>query len=418
MNEQAKITPTRMAILGAGWFGTFFFWGFHTGSVPLFLNDFTDSKLMISLVLSLAGIANCIVPPIVGYLSDRTSGRFGRRRPYIFFGMAGVSFCLLGLPFLPTFGTVALLCGIMYLSIAVGETPLASLLPDITPSDQRSTVSGVVHLIGSIGLISFFILGAGTWDKNPIAVFRMVAVATLCFPLITVTLVGEARAPRGKTSGTANPLTYLKGVLNETGALTYFIAQFFWSLGFTMVSAFITLFAVEELGAAEGQSLFVPMALTIVSTLFILPLGMLGDRVGRKGLLSFMIAFWAVAGGLIGLSQNLTHAIIGAGITGIPFAASMAVGYAYMLDLIPRERTAEFVGINAVSLSAPMIFGPIFAGRLIDMLGYRWVFPAAAACMIVGLVILQFVHPRRTSEHIGESSDFSQSVAGEDQNMC
>jgi MFS family permease len=78
----------------------------------------------------------------------------------------------------------------------------------------------------------------------------------------------------------------------------------------------------------------------------------------------------------------------------------MAVGYAYMLDLIPRERTAEFVGINAVSLSAPMIFGPIIAGKVIDSVGYRWVFPGAAACMIVGLIILQFVKARRSSEPI------------------
>jgi maltose/moltooligosaccharide transporter len=74
-----------MMILGAGFFGTQMFWAFHSASMPLFLNGFTESKLQISLVLSLAGVMGCLAPPIVGHFSDRTSTRFGRRRPYVFF---------------------------------------------------------------------------------------------------------------------------------------------------------------------------------------------------------------------------------------------------------------------------------------------------------------------------------------------
>ncbi|NQU08358.1 MAG: MFS transporter, partial [Candidatus Abyssubacteria bacterium] len=98
MNEQANITPAKMLTLGVGWLGVQFFWGFNTASMPLFLRNFTESKFSISLVLSLAGLAGCIVPPIVGYLSDRNSGRFGRRRPYILFGLLGVLVCLFLLP--------------------------------------------------------------------------------------------------------------------------------------------------------------------------------------------------------------------------------------------------------------------------------------------------------------------------------
>ena len=200
MNGSVKVTPARMVILGMGWFGTNFFWGFYTGSMPLFLKNFTRSKFTISLVLSLAGVASCIVPPLAGYLSDQTTGRFGRRKPYIVLGMLGVFFCLLGLPHISSFGIVALVSAAMYFHIA--------------------------------------------------------------------------------------------------------------------------------------------------------------------------------------------------------FAAVLGVGYAFMLDLIPENRTAEFVGINIISISVAMILGPLIAGKLIDMLGYRSVFPAAAIFMIVGLVILQFVRPRHNDETV------------------
>jgi hypothetical protein len=49
-NELPRIGPATMILLGTGWFGAQIFWAFHTGTMPLFLKGFTDSKLTISLV--------------------------------------------------------------------------------------------------------------------------------------------------------------------------------------------------------------------------------------------------------------------------------------------------------------------------------------------------------------------------------
>jgi predicted MFS family arabinose efflux permease len=162
-----------------------------------------------------------------------------------------------------------------------------------------------------------------------------------------------------------------------------------------MISSFVILFVAEELQVPEGKAFLVLMVFSIVATLFMLPMGMLGDRFGRKGILSWMIAFWAVSQVVAGLSQNLTHALVAVGVTAIPFAAVMGVGYAFFLDLIPRARTAEFVGLSVVSISIAQILGPLMGGKLIDVLGYRSIFPAAAAFMIVGFVLLQFIQPNR-----------------------
>ena len=387
-----------MIILGAGWFGMNFFWAFYTGPMPLFLKDFTDSKFMISLVLSLAGVMNCIVPPIAGYLSDRTITRYGRRKPYVLFGELGMLLCMLSLPYAGTFPLVALISAAAYSSVAFAETPLTSLLPDITPPEQRSTVSGVVHLLGSVGLITSFAIGSGIWDKHPTAVFHLVALIAFGSMLFPIALVREPEVERGNPSKRSlNPVSYLRSIAKETNAVKFFVAQSFWWLGLNIVSAFMTLFLVEELKVSEGKSLLVPMTLTIVATVAALPLGILGDRIGRKKILSSMIAIWVFTGVLIGFTQNFTTALIIAAVSGIPFAAALTIGYAFMLDLIPKERTAEFVGFNMISLSAPMIFGPPIGGKLIDMFGYRLAFPMSVVFTIIGLVILQSIHPRHAS---------------------
>jgi len=397
LSRPARITPAKMLVLGIGWLGVQFFWGFHTASMPLFLNGIADSKFQISIVLSLAGVAGCIMPPIAGYFSDRASGRFGRRKPYIFFGFLGVLLCLFLLPLRSAFTTVAIISGAMYFCLRVAETPYLSLLPDITPPEQRGTVSGAMNLVGSIGLISYFVIGSKVWEHNPANAFYMVALVSFGAVLFTISMIREPDAPQENTAavvGGKGPLQYLKSIAEETSAMRLFIAQFFWWLGFWIVTSFVVLFVVEELKATEAQSFYVLAVFSIVSTLFVLPLGMLGDRFGRKGLLSIMIAMWGVSEIAVGLSQNLTQALWLVGFTAIPFAAIMGVGLAYLLDLIPPDRTAEFVGFSVISVAAAQVVGPLVGGILIDTLGYRSIFPVTAAFMFVGLILLQFVKPR------------------------
>ena len=162
-----------------------------------------------------------------------------------------------------------------------------------------------------------------------------------------------------------------------------------------MITSFLTLFIVEELKVEEGKSLFASLVFAVLATVFMLPMGVLGDRIGRKGIISFMIGFWAVANMAIGISQSLTHAIITVAITAIPYSAIIGVGFAFVLDLIPQDRIAEFVGLSIISVALAQIFGPLIGGKIIDLMGYRMLFPVASILMIIGLIILQFVKPRR-----------------------
>jgi maltose/moltooligosaccharide transporter len=394
-------TTQRMIFLGLGWFGVQVFWAFHSSTLPLFLAKLTDSKLQISLVLSLAGISGVVVPPLVGYLSDRTTARLGRRTPYILVGMLGVLFCVLALPRLTGFALVALVSGLMYFSLRIAETPFLSLLPDMTPPAQRSTASGVMNLVGSLGLMLCFVAGSLLWERRPGAMFSVVAVACFAFMATSVALLREPAAERRSPAEAVSPMAYLRSVAGERNAVRFLVAQFFWWLGFWMISSFLILFVAEELQVAEGRSFLVPLVFSIVATTAMLPLGMMGDRFGRKDVLSSMIALWAVSGLAIALSQNLGQALVTVGFAAIPFAAVMAVGYAFFLDLIPPGRTAEFVGIGVLTIACAQCIGPLLGGQLIDTLGYRSLFPVAAAFQLIGLALLRRVQPPETEQAPG-----------------
>ena len=133
------------------------------------------------------------------------------------------------------------------------------------------------------------------------------------------------------------------------------------------------------------------------------PMGMLGDRFERKRVLSWVLASWVVVQILVAFSQNLTHALLTFSLCAIPYAGIMAVGYAFLFDLIPKDRTAEFVGIGLVSMASGQICGPLIGGKVIDTFGYRWLFPCAALFLVVGL--MQFVRaPTNSAKATGSPS--------------
>jgi MFS family permease len=371
--------------------------------MPLFLKDFTDSKFTISLVLSLAGVSGLIVPPTVGYLSDRSSTRWGRRRPFILVGALGVMICVLLLPRIEAFGLVALASGFMYVLFRTAETTFLALLPDITPTEQRSTATGVMNLVGGVGLIACFVVGAVFWDDHPRLVFVIAALGCFLFLSTAVALIEEPKAVQESAPGAVGPRAYLRSVTREVNVMKFLAAQFSWWLAFWMASTFAVLFATQELGVPEGRSFLVPMVFAVVAAVFMVPMGMLGDRFPRKRVLSWVLASWVVVQILVAFSQDLTHALLTFSLCAIPYAGIMAVGYAFLFDLIPEERTAEFVGIGLVSMASGQIIGPLIGGVVIDTVGYRWLFPCAAVFLAIGLVLLQFVSAPEASSTADDS---------------
>jgi MFS family permease len=281
----------------------------------------------------------------------------------------------------------------MYAFARVAEAPYLSLVPDLTSPEQRGTASGVMNLCGSMGSIALFAASAVVWDRNPTAVFVMVALVCFGFALVTLAFVREPGVSPDAPREPMTLLAHLASLREGSSAVRWIIAQWFWWVGFMMVVSFAILFAVEELQVSEGRAFLVLLVFPIVATLLMVPMGILGDRRERKRMLSQLIVLSAASTMAIALAQNLMHAVILLGLAAVPFAGIMVVGYAFFLDLIPQKRTAEFLGLGVVSVAAAQLLGPLIAGTLIDSFGYRAVFPTAGALGLVTCLLLQFIKP-------------------------
>jgi maltose/moltooligosaccharide transporter len=80
-----------------------------------------------------------LVQPIIGYMSDRTWNRIGRRRPYFLTGAILASLALLAVPNSPYLWVAAGLLWILDASINVSMEPFRALVADMLPDSQRTT---------------------------------------------------------------------------------------------------------------------------------------------------------------------------------------------------------------------------------------------------------------------------------------
>ena len=85
-----------------------------------------------------APLTGLIVQPIIGYMSDRTWNRLGRRRPYFLAGAILASLALFIMPNSPHLWFAAGMLWIMDASINVSMEPFRAFVGDMLPEKQRT----------------------------------------------------------------------------------------------------------------------------------------------------------------------------------------------------------------------------------------------------------------------------------------
>jgi MFS family permease len=155
-----------------------------------------------------------LVQPAMGLLSDRSTSRFGRRRPFIFVGV------LLDLVFLAavglsrSYGLLLIATLLQQFSANISHGALQGLIPDIVPEDQHgraSAVKSIFELLPII-LVGFTIaklVGAGQLGWAIAAT----GAGLLLTMLLTMVLVKEEPLRAKPTTSLAAPMWRVLGIL-------------------------------------------------------------------------------------------------------------------------------------------------------------------------------------------------------------
>jgi MFS family permease len=160
-----------------------------------------------------------LVQPLAGMLSDRSTSRYGRRRPYIVVGAAfNVLFLIIvaispsfigaasdsffGQAFGVTTAYVVLLAGIVVLQVSsnVAHGALQGLIPDLVPEHQRGRASGVKAVFELIPVFLVLFIGPLV-DAGKVGLVVGIVCAGFVLTTLTTVLFVREESLREKPSG-------------------------------------------------------------------------------------------------------------------------------------------------------------------------------------------------------------------------
>lgn len=131
-------------------------------------------------------------------------------------------------------------------------------------------------------------------------------------------------------------------------------------------------------------------ALTLAALL--LPLGAIGDRLGRKKMLLAGLVLFGAASAMSGIATNAAMMLISRLLTGVGAALIMPVTLAVITSTFPKEERSKAIGIWTGVAGGGGILGMYLSALLVDVASWRWLFLLPVVLGMTSIIMtLRFV---------------------------
>ncbi len=351
-----------------------------------------------------AGLAGTIVlinrvwdafnDPIVGWLSDRTTTRFGRRRPWLLWGALpfGLFFFLLWL--VPPFGTwglfayyvvIALLLDTAYTVINV---PYVALAPELTHDYDERTRLNAYRFAFSVGgaLVSSALHPqiVGTFDSVRTgyvvsgAIWAIISTIP-CFIVFAGTR--ERPEPLQTQESRADSIPFFRQVriAFQNVAYRYVILLYLFSwLSLQLVAAVIAFYLNSYIGQ-PGMLTSVLLAIQGTAFIFLFVWGWVSDRIGKRHTYIIGAVIWLIM--LIALyfvtPERAGWVVPLAALAGAGVSVAYLIPWAMLPDVIEFDeletglrREGIFSGFMVFLQKTGIALGIFFLGIALEYSGY------------------------------------------------
>lgn len=383
----------------------------HSIILPVRILDFVSEgqKNTFLGIMTFAGLFVAVLyQPVVGVFSDRTGTVWGRRRPFILFGISALIICVAGVGLAPSYAILFIVYLLMQFAGNTAQGPYQALLPEMVPAERRGVASAVKNLLEILGGIAMVGVASVLLTRYEVArsaiwLWLTLAVIALLLCLATVFTLNWVKETSSKQP---RPRHSLGAVIRHTFQLSFPRDRtFVWFLTsralVLMALATIQQFALyyfrDVVGMenpAEAAFGFLGIAIAIVA-LGVYPAGRLSDRFPRQKVSAVAAALGAAGVILImALPKEYNLMLIPAGIIGAALVVFATANWALAADLVVPGEEARYLGLANIATAGGAAFarliGPVidfFNARSLNQ-GYQVMLGACAVYFILGGLFL------------------------------
>ncbi|MFE6196031.1 MFS transporter [Streptomyces sp. NPDC057838] len=156
-----------------------------------------------------------------------------------------------------------------------------------------------------------------------------------------------------------------------------------------------------DLGASQGTVLWIINIYTLALAALLLPLGAVGDRLGRKPMLVTGLGVFGVATVAAALSPTAEVMLAARLAGGLGAAMIMPITLAVITSTFPAEQRGRAIGVWTGVAGGGGILGMFLSALLVDVADWRWLFvlPVVLVLVALALTVRSVPDSRETSPH-------------------
>lgn len=390
-----------------GFMGIQFGFALQNGNASGILQNYGAHVEQLSWFWLVAPLTGMIVQPIIGYYSDKTWGRFGRRKPYI---MVGTILCCLALLFLPNSANFfqaksALLIGagmlmVMDASINIAMEPFRALVADNLSDKQRTLgfsiqtfLIGIGAVLGSwLPYIMFNYFGVSSSAPQGMVADNVtysfyVGAAVFMFCILITVLFSKEYAPaeyelyhgkveheKAKFSDILIDFKKMPRTMRQLGLVQFFswFALFsMWVFTTPAIAHHVYGLSIDDTSSdqfrdAQNWTGIIFGVYNGVSAIYALMLPKIASLIGKKKTHAFSLIAGGV--GLISMyfANDKTDLILSMIGVGFAWASILAMPYAILAGNIPSGKMGVYMGIFNFFITIPQIVNGLIGGPIVS----------------------------------------------------
>jgi MFS family permease len=333
----------------------------------------------LALLTAIAAVTSLLALPIGGAISDRTTGRFGRRAPWLVAAALASFAAVVGMGYITAIAPLAAVYAFLWFTANFYQGAWSAILPDRVPVEHRGIAASVIGFGTPLGiLIGVNFVAQVSQQAGYIAIGAFLVATTLLLVIGAPEGQFERPAEAGKSRGFMQFAgSFFSGFAHRNFALA-FISRFLLYLAYFVVTGYLLYTLQDWIGVENLPKHSVAVSIGILVTVntcaWIVVAGIVGwiaDKLDRRKLFVGIAAVGMSATMLIPMVFPTWYGMIAFAVCLGSFkGAYLAVDLALMSLVLPNQGSeGRDMGLLSVATGAPQLISGIVAGGLITYAG-------------------------------------------------
>ncbi len=365
--------------------------------LPVLAERFSDSSIVIGLLIGGEGLMALWLPLAVGTWSDRLETPIGSRLPFILAATFPLVLALAVLGFVRSIWLAAIVMAVFFAAYFVAYEPYRALYPDLMDDEIAGRAQSSQAIFRGLGTF-LALLGGGLLFSISAPLPFVAAAIIVGASLTSFTLVGIRRRRRAEPRRDEHVGDVAKRVVDivrgDRPLQAFLVANALWELALAALKTFVVLWATKTLGfslAGSSGAIAAGAAIVLVGALVS---GPLGDKHGRVRVMRYSLVLYGVGLLVPFLTTATLPLLLCVPLVAFGGGVTMSLPYALLMPMMPHGQHGAVTGLYSVSRGLGTSLGPLLGGIAVQAAGedYRWVWLVCSAAILLSIPAMRPLH--------------------------